>query len=154
MSVATYGKRTVGKSIYIPRSILTESVPGQIYEIHVKTAGIPDPEEAVETVTAELPKKVKGLKVLWARADEKNMIIQVQGSPFPWTLVLLYLPEILSAIGVAVTAIAVFLVAAHIPVWLWVMLAAGVGLIYLGPKIGAYIRSMVVGKAKEVWKVA
>jgi len=145
------GTRLAGTSIYIPRSILTESTPGQVYELHIRTTGIDDPEKVVKTLTVEMPKKFTDLKVLWMRVDDKNIYMQIQGSPFPWSLLLLWLPEILSAIGIIVTAIAVFLVATQVPSWLWIMLATGVGLIYLGPKIGSYIRELFIKRAKELW---
>jgi len=150
---AVYGRRIIGKSIYIPRDMLTESVTDAIYELQVRTEGIPDPGRAVEVIRTELPRKVPGLKVLWVRADDKNIIMQIQGSPFPWTIVLFWLPEILAAIGIIVVAIAVFLVVTYVPTWLWVMLAAGIGLIYLGPKIGSYIRNLLVRRVKRVWEV-
>ena len=145
------GKRFAGTSIYIPRAILTESTPGQVYELHIRTTGIADAKKPVEVLTAEMPRKFRDLKILWMRVDDRNIYMQIQGSPFPWSLLLLWLPEILSAIGIIVTAIAVFLVAAQVPTWLWVMLATGVGLIYLGPRIGSYIRGLFIKRAKELW---
>jgi len=146
------GKRIAGRTIYIPHVILTESVPGAIYELEIRTKGIPDEKKVVDTLREKMPEKFKGLEVLWIKVDGSVIRMQVMGSPFSWGLVLLWLPEILQLIGVIVTFIAVFLVISQIPTWAWATLLGGVFLIYAGPKIGSYIRETVVGKAKEVWK--
>jgi len=146
------GTKVVGVTKYIPRAVLTESVPGAVYELEIRTKGISNPSEVVDVLSKEMPKKFKGLKVLWIRIDDPVIHMQITGSPFAWQLVLLWLPEILQLIGVVVTLIAVFLVISQIPAWAWATLLSGVFLIYAGPKIGSYVRKTVVGKAKEVWK--
>jgi len=146
------GKRVVGRTIYIPHAILTESVPGAIYELEIRTKGIPDEEATVDVLRREMPKRFKGLEVLWVRIDDSVIHMQVTGSPFAWGLVLLWLPEILQLIGVAVTLIAVFLIIPQIPTWAWATLLSGLFLTYMGPKIGSYVVKTVAGKAKEVWK--
>ena len=146
------GKRVVGYTKYIPRAMLTESVPGVVYELEIRTEGIPDERAVINLLREEMPKKFKGLEVLWIRVDDKVIRMQIIGSPFAWSLVLLWLPEILALIGVVVTFIAIYFVAAEVPSWAWAILAVGVALIWLGPKIGSIIRGKVVGKAKEVWE--
>jgi len=146
------GKRVVGVTKYIPRAMLTESIPGAVYELEIRTNGITDEKAVIDLLREEMPKKFKGLRVLWIRIDDSVIRMQIMGSPFAWSLVLLWLPEILQMIGVIVALIAVFLVISQIPAWAWATLLSGVFLIYAGPKIGSYIRGIIAGKAKEVWE--
>ena len=123
------GRRVPGDRVAIPLDMLTESVPGQIYEIEIQTRGIPDPEKAVNALAAELPKVARGLKVVYARVEDSTIRLQVEGSPFLWALVLANLPAILAAVGVVILGVTVFLVAQHTPSWVLTLGATGLALI-------------------------
>jgi len=137
------GKRVRGRAVYIPRAILRESVPGAVYLIEVRTRrAVPERWVNPDAEVAELLKRKleeKGIEVLWVRVDE-TIYIQARGSPFSWSLILALLPEILGAIGIIVTLIAVFLVIAEIPGWVLALLLAGLSMAYIGPKLGEMIK--------------
>jgi len=133
------GKKSVGKTVYIPRAVLTESVPGQRYELNISTNGIQDQSQVVKVLTSELPNKFKGLKIHWIRVDNNSIRMEIEGSPFVWATLLLFLPEILLTIGVVVTFIAVFLVVSAVPSWAWAIFAIGAILIIFGGGIGRKI---------------
>lgn len=137
------GKRTLGETVYIPKQMLTESVPGVVYELLISTKGIKEPKKVAETLQMEIPIRFKGAEVLWIRIDGDRIRIQIKGSPFLWAIFLLWLPEILALIGIIVVLISVFLVAAAIPSWLWGFMFTGLGLILIGPTLGSLIRRML-----------
>jgi len=131
----TLGERVGGRTLIIPPSILTESVPGQIYQVEVATEGVPDPSRAVGALKTELPQKFPGLKVRWVEVRDDAIRLQLEGSPFLWAAVLAFLPQILLAAGVVVTLIAVYLVLSGVPSWLFGLAAVGLVLLLLTPKL-------------------
>ncbi|MEM2946286.1 MAG: hypothetical protein QXI87_08075 [Thermoproteota archaeon] len=134
-----YGKRVGTANLYVPRALLTEATHGAAYEIQIKTKGVPDPKQAIETLTKELPKKFD-LTVHYVRIENNDIYIQISPNhPFVWAALLAILPEILSLIGIVVLLIAVYLVWVHIPSWVVALLVIGGALTYFGPKIGAII---------------
>jgi len=137
--VVEVGTRMVGITKYIPKEMLTDSVPGQIYELEISTKGIDNPEQVISVLQAELPRKFKGLKVRWIRIDNSTIRMQIEGSPFAWSALLMFLPSILATIGVIVTLIAVYLVWTMIPGWLTAMLILGAVLMFFGSRIGELI---------------
>ena len=137
------GKRVIGMKKYIPRAMLTESIPGSIYEIEIVTKGIPNPDEAIDVLRMELPKRFN-LKVLWVGVENNVVRMQIIGSPFPWPALLAFLPEILLAIGIVVVLISVYLVFSHIPSWVYALLIIGSILTF-----GAYIGGAKLGIGGE-----
>lgn len=129
------GKRTKGSTKYIPEAMLTESTIGAIYELQIKTEGVDNPQEAINIISSELPKKFKGLEVLWARVDSPYIKVQIKGSPFVWSAVLLFLPQILATVGIIVALIAVYLIWSAIPSWAMALLIIGGIIIWGAPKI-------------------
>ena len=147
MSLAVeYGRKVAGRTVYMPRDILTESVPGAVYQLEIKTKGVPDPKKAISALTTELPRKFPRLKVLWIQVEDPYIRMQIQGSPFAWAALLAFLPEILMAIGIIVLFITVYLVISWVPSWIWALLAAGALLFFVGPAI---VRKIVPGLAPE-----
>ena len=133
------GTRIVGVIKYIPKDMLTDSVPGQIYELVINTDGIGNPEQIITILQAELPRKFKRLKVKWIRIDNSTIRMQIEGSPFSWALLLAFLPTILETAGVVVLMIAIYLVWVHVPGWVIGMLIIGAILTYFGEEIAGFI---------------
>ena len=143
------GKRIVGKTNYIPRAMLIESVPGQIYELEIRTKGISNPEQAISALNTELPKKYKGLKVHWIGVNGSVIKIQLTGSPFAWAALMLFIPTILTLVGIAVTLIAVFLVWTTVPPHITASLVVGLVLTIFGSQMGGLItKGMLKVKVK------
>jgi len=128
------GKLRLGKLVYLPKAVLTESVPGRLYEIHIR-AERPVPEaRVVERLWTELPRRVRRLEVTACEADKQEIILQIKGSPFPWAAVLAALPAILAVLGIVILFIAVFVVMAHVPGWAYALVAAGLLALFVLPR--------------------
>ena len=132
MRTYAVGKMIGDQVIYMPKDMLTESVIGQIYELQIKTRGVPSPE----VVAAVLFKKLKekfGASLLYFEVDDDILTIQIEGSPFSWAALLVFLPEILVGLGIMVLFIMVYLVTSAIPSWQYAVGAVALTLIFLGP---------------------
>lgn len=138
-----YGKKIAGRIVYMPRSILTESVPGAVYQLEMKTKGVPDPKKVISALITELPKRFKDLKVLWIEVRDPYIRMQIRGSPFSWAALLAALPLILLAVGVVLLLVSVYLVFAAVPSWVYGLLVVGALISY-----GAY-KFMAVSMEKE-----
>ena len=134
-----FGTKIKGGIQYIPRDMLSESVPGSIYQLKIQTRGVSDPARAINLLKTELPKKFPGLKVLWANVEGEMIYLQISGSPFLWQALLLFLPTLLGLIGIVIVLVAVYLVFAAVPGWVIGILLAGIGLIIFGPSIGEWV---------------
>jgi len=138
--VVNFGKRIRGRLVEMPAITLGESVPGKVYEIHIKTTGVSDAESVVISLAEKLYDNYKA-NVVWAEVDNDTIKLQIIGSPFVWALLLPAIPIILSLLGVTMILIAVYTVFAAIPGWAWGLLATGVILVFVGPAIGRrYVR--------------
>ena len=133
--VVSFGKRVSGRLIEMPTVVLGDSVPGKVYEIHIKTNGVPDAEKAVMTLAEKLYDEHKA-HTIWAEVDGDTIKLQVIGSPFVWAVLIPFIPAIMGLIGVSVVLISVYSVLAAIPSWAWGLLVAGVILLFAGPTIG------------------
>lgn len=133
-NILTLGKKPEGKLEYIPREILTESVPGQLYELHIRTETITDKEAVAQVLIKELP-KIHGLTIQWIEISDEKIKVAITGSPFAWSALLLVIPQILSVIGVTVIMIGVFLLWAHVPGYVIGLIVVGALLLYIAPKI-------------------
>ena len=140
------GRRVLGTLQYIPKAMLTESVPGAIYHLDIKTQGIPNPEQCASLLAAELPKRIKGLKIIWIGFDGDIIKLQIEGSPFPWALLLFLLPTILAIIGIVVILVAVYSIITAIPTWALALLLIGVGVIIFARPIGRAVTPITVVK--------
>ena len=140
------GEPVRGEEIYIPKEILSESVPGAYYRIKIKTKPITRVgfDAVAKTLWTELPRKIEGLKVRYVKVEWNRITIDVEGSPFPWSLVLIALPEILQAIGVILLVVGIYLVWTHVPGYVIGILAVGGMLLYFAPKIAEYVRAPFV----------
>ena len=129
----------------MPKIVLGESVPEKVYELHIETAGIPNPREAVMLLAEKLYDKFKA-KVVWAEVVNYAKIkIQVIGSPFAWALLIPFIPSILNLLAISVILISVYSVIAAIPGWAWALLAVGVVVLLVGPTVGKAFAPLVTG---------
>ena len=137
--VLELGKLVGRRLVLIPRSALTESVPGRNYHIRIETKGTLGRErELAEQLVDGLYAKFRA-KVKFIRIDYYNVDLQLEGSPFEWSLLIPWLPTILGALGILITMIAVYNIIAAIPRWAWATLTVGVTLLFFGPTIGRAI---------------
>jgi len=136
--VLTLGKPVGMNLLEMPKEILTDSVPGKHYHLLIATKGITNPEEVARVLVEGLYDKFHAT-VKYISIGDKFINIQLEGSPFAWALVLLWLPQILLGIGVILTLITVFAIISAIPSWAWATLAIGVFLIVVGPPIGRVV---------------
>jgi len=148
MQPLVLGEHKEGELTYIPRNMLSESVIGQIYEVHVRTQSLlglggASKKNIANIIIQELPKRVPGLKLKWIRVEDTMIKIQFVGSPFPFALLLLMLPEILSLVGITVSLIGVYLVWRKIPSSALAIIALGIALFYLAPIISKLARKAI-----------
>jgi len=124
-----YGYRIGGKKVVMTKEYLDKavSVKGSIYEIQMKTEpyDIGKGEEIVSLLTEKLYEEFNA-NVLYVELGGDYIILQIEGSPFSWAALLPFLPEILMAIGIIVTAISVLLVIQKAP---WEVFGIIIGLV-------------------------
>jgi len=110
-----------GKRILLPKDYVmsADSVKGCIYEVVIKTDKRVDDITAMEIANRlayELPKKFNA-ELLYFESHGNYIIMDIKGSPFAWSALLAWLPEILMLVGLTVLMISVFLVVSSNP-WL------------------------------------
>jgi len=134
----TLGTKLSGQFEEIPSDMLTDSVEGQIYELHIATSRVTNPEEVARVLLEKLPAKFHGLKIRYLEIGENNIVTQIEetGSPFAWAALLAFLPEILQLVGIAVFAVYIMLAVAFAPAWVGVVGVLGVGVAVAGFLIG------------------
>jgi len=132
-----FGTKIVGKTAPIPKEMLTESVIGSHYEIRMKTSPIQNRQETARRLVEQLEKRVHGLKVNWINVEYDEITMQITGSPFAWSTVLLLLPEILGLLGIALIVVGVYLIFAQVPGWVIGIIVVGAALLFVGPAIGS-----------------
>lgn len=143
--LAEYGRPMMPKipmkSIQVQTESLSVAPKGTYYVIEVKTSQI-DTDKAVAALKniAEGLDKEFNAEMLYGAAYDDRIVIQMKGSPFAWAAFLLWLPAILSLIGITMVGISVWQGIASIPSWVWATLAVGVGLLLFGPKIVKLVR--------------
>ena len=152
------GVRVKGTTEYIPRKMLKTSVKGSIYEMDIKTTGIPldKRKDVADLLVYEMWDKFHA-RTHWVEVTDKVIKIQITGSPFVWAALLLFIPEILTGLGITVTLIAVLLLIGHAPVWVLVLGVIGVGLIIFGkfaPRIKPPALPVAVGQTFDTPKEA
>jgi len=145
MRTYAVGKMVGDQTIYMPKELLTESVIGQIYELQIKTNGVPDPRNTASVLQKKLKEKFNA-SLLYFEVDDNVITIQIEGSPFAWSLLLVFLPEILVALGIVVLFIMVYLVTSAIPSWKYGITVLALMLIFLGPGAVSKITMMKVKK--------
>jgi len=139
------GKMVGDQTIYMPKEVLTESVIGQVYELQIKTRGVPDPRNTAIVLQKKLKEKFNA-SLLYFEVDDDVITMQIEGSPFAWSLLLVFLPEILVALGIVVLFIMVYLVTSAIPSWKYGITVLALMLIFLGPGAVSKITMLKVKK--------
>ena len=132
------GTRVEGKRIPLPKDYLVsaDSVKGHIYEIVIKTDKKVDDITATEIASRlayELPKRFNA-ELLYFENYDNYIIMDVKGSPFAWSALLTWLPEVLMLVGLAVLTISVFLIISSNP---WLAFTTFLGLILIA--VGYYL---------------
>lgn len=140
------GKVVGDQAILMDKSYLSESVIGQVYELKLKTNGVPSPEYAAAALLKGLREKF-GAKLLYFEVDDNIITMQIEGSPFAWNLLLIFLPEILVGLGITTLFIMVYLVTSAVPSWQYGLVALSLSLIFIAP--GAISKMvMMVGEKR------
>lgn len=121
--------------VKIPKEVLTTSVPGKSYHIRMETSGISDERNVANALINGLLTEFNA-KVKYIRIENGVIDVQLEGSPFVWTAVIIWLPSIFTLLGIVLLGISVYTVFASIPSWAWGTLAIGVALILLAPSVG------------------
>lgn len=136
------GKLVGTKLMQMSKEVLTDSVPGKVYHLTIETKGISpnNEEEVAKVLVEELYDRFKA-KVIWMRIENGTIEVQLIGSPFVWLALIGFLPAILTILGVIFILVSVYNVIASIPTWAWALLAVGVAIIFIGPKIVKPIRA-------------
>lgn len=123
----------------IPRVMLTESVPGKVYDLQIQIQGKATNEvELAKTLMAGLYSKFKA-KVVYMAISDNTVEIQFEGSPFAWSAVIAYLPSIFTIFGIILIGISVYTVFASIPSWAWGLLAIGTIMLLVSPAVAKWI---------------
>ncbi len=126
----------VGKYVQeVPAEVLTTSVPGKCYHLRIETSGISDEMLVSDALITGLSKNFKA-KVKYMRIENGVIDVQLEGSPFIWAEVLLWLPAMFTVFGIILVGISVYTVFASIPSWAWGTLIVGVVLLLLAPSAG------------------
>lgn len=138
MVITKVGTRKLGKTLFLDEGMLTESVIGSRYEIQIKTKGVPSPNRTLQVLKDGLEEKFNA-EVTYCEIVGDEISIQIVGSPFVWSTVLLFIPQILATIGVAVAGIVVYLMVSGVPSWVYGIGAFVALLIFVLPKAFASI---------------
>jgi len=139
------GRMMGTQAVQIPKEVLTESVIGQIYELQIKTQGVTDPRAAAVALSKGLRERF-GAELLYFEVDGDIITIQIEGSPFAWAALLVFLPEILVVVGVVILFILVYLITSAIPSWKYGLIAVALVLIFIGPGAVSKVAMMKVRK--------
>jgi len=112
----TYGEPVVGKTVPIPKTILSSysSVMGALYEVDMDVE-VKDPskltEENFEIVKQRLYEELHA-KVKYFEVEEYNSnyraVMQLEGSPFAFTALVALLAELAPLIGLVVVGVVVY----------------------------------------------
>jgi hypothetical protein len=130
--VQTFGAKIAGTAIPIPIYALRETVPGVIYEIRIKT-NKPAPPQTMETIRAMFAQRLPQVKIHYIEVSDRNVTIQLEGSPIAWELILSLLPLIFTLLGLAIILIAVFSLISAVPSYVWALLIIGAITLFIVP---------------------
>lgn len=133
-NIYTYGTKILKPAIQIPDEMLTESVIGSQYQLVIETDGVSNPEQALAIIRNRL-NVLYNIKMYYGEVVDNKITVQISGSPFAWSAVLMFLPQILAVIGVVVGVITAYLLVSSIPTWVYGLSAVAILLILILPKI-------------------
>ena len=131
--------------------IESESVEGVPYLVKIVVEKLPDVKRGVE-VLSELKRRVEarfpGLRVLDITAKGRviNMVVIEEMSPISWAEFVVFIPEILTMLGLVVTLVAVVVAVSYLPGWLVALILLGIFMVMAGGWLER-VRTKVVRKA-------
>lgn len=143
--MASYGTRRLGALRPLTEDIGLEA--GKTYQINLQVEGLTDSEGAIDYILSRMAEGYPSLAVTWIQASERAQTIDIQfvsldqtarlsGQTMAIGSILLFLPQILTLLGIVVVALSAWTMVAAIPWWAWALLGTGVFLWIFGPTIG------------------
>jgi len=147
------GTRAFGAVKALPKETMFQ--PNKTYEINLDVEGITDLEAVADYLLCELSKEYPEVEVTWINVGEKTINFQFRlASPetlgYKPTLavasIIIWLPTILSLIGVVITLISVVELYRAVPWYVWLGLPLGILLILWGPAIAKTLTAGVPTK--------
>lgn len=152
-----YGTRLLGVSRPAPEDLQLEV--GKVYQVNMKAStGIIDPEGVAEFLMSKLNEAYPELRVVWMQVSPETINFQftvvsaesLGFTPRPERLfvagLLVWLPAILTLLGISLAAVSVWQIMTEIPWYVWLLLGAGVFLLFFGPAITTFITRRVPEK--------
>lgn len=131
------GTRTIGKAVFIPVDVLTESVVGKVYGIKIQTKGVSNLQALTKILNKDLMEKFNA-KLLYVEIDNSNILtIELEGSPFLWAALLAFLPQILAGLGIIIGLVLVYTIATSVPIWVYGLGALALLLVIFSTPISA-----------------
>lgn len=131
-----YGSRVSGRLVPIA-DLSALSKPGEVFEIHIETDGIPDEQIAIQQLLT-LEQQFEDLRVLYIETDVANIKMQITdvgpGAIDIWS-VLYGLPAILIVGAIVVIALIGYQLFTTQPTWVWFLALGAVLALWGIPKI-------------------
>jgi hypothetical protein len=75
------------------------------------------------------------VKIHYIEVNDRNVTIQLEGSPIAWELILSLLPLIFTILGIVIIMIAVFSLISAVPSWTWALLIVGAITLFIIPGV-------------------
>ncbi|MBA7493690.1 hypothetical protein ES702_04252 [subsurface metagenome] len=120
---------------------------GKTYEVNVQTTIIRDGEDTAQFILNQFQQTYPELQINWIRIDTQTIKLQFKVmsrealglAPRPASLtvatIIVWLPTILTAIGVVVIIVSLYLVMQAVPWYVWGTLGLGIILVIWGPSL-------------------
>jgi len=138
-----YGLRVAGKT-QVETGVLQI---GKTYEINAETTIMRDGEEIAQFIINEFQQTYPELEINWIKINTQTINLQFKVlsrealglAPRPASLtaatIIVWLPTILTAIGVVAIVVSLYLVMQAVPWYVWGTLAVGIILVIWGPSL-------------------
>jgi len=143
--MVSFGTRRLGAVRPITEEMTLEV--GKVYEIKIDVENLTDPQAVIGYILRNMTERYPNIAVTWIQACETDQTIDIQLIPLNQKVqltgetlaigsILLFLPQILTLLGIVIVAISAWQMVAAIPWWAWALLGTGVILWIFGPAIG------------------
>ena len=138
-----YGLRVTGKT-QVETGVLQV---GKTYEINAETTIMRDGEDIVQFILNQFQQTYPELEINWIQIDTQTIKLQFKVvsrealglAPRPASLtaatIIVWLPTILTAIGVVAIVVSLYLVMQAVPWYVWGTLGLGIILVIWGPSL-------------------
>ncbi|MBA7489946.1 hypothetical protein ES702_00480 [subsurface metagenome] len=138
-----YGLRVTGKT-QVEMGVLQV---GKTYEVNAETTIMRDGEDIVQFILNQFQQTYPELEINWIQIDTQTIKLQFKIlsretlglAPRPASLtaatIIVWLPTILTAIGVVAIVVSLYLVMQAVPWYVWGTLAVGIILVIWGPSL-------------------